>query len=806
MNQLRISLVFVFFLSIASLSAADTPLVSHSDLWRYRKGSAGVLPADWKTAPDSGLDSTWFMGNGGLGYADNTAETSNCQTLLPDMRNSYTTVAYRKEFQVSSSIDPTLRLVLTMDFDDGFIAWLDGVYLTSANSPGAPAQPGATAVATALHESSRGGGSPEPPAVYDLGAVDSRLGIGSHVLAIVGLNESASSSDFIQIADLTTQAAAPAPTNCLSGPIATDMTLFATNSPYAICGALTIERGATLTIEPGTTVGLDRGVYLTVADGGRLLAEGTPEAPILFTRSPNNTGRWAGIVISGSAGSPETRLAHAEIEFNGAVAVHSQGGTVYLDHLTFGSPDRQYVALDSSSFLVSHCYFPSSASAFELVHGTGGIKAGGRGIVRDNFFGTTSGYNDIIDFTGGNRPNQPIIQFFNNVFTGATDDILDLDGTDAWIEGNIFLHAHKNGAPDSSAAVSGGNNGGNTSEVTMIGNIFFDCDQAATAKQGNFYTMINNTMVRMTKLGGLDTAAGAVNVRDLDPGPPTTFGAGFFLEGNIIVDAEQLVRNYEPGQTSVTFKRNILPMPWTGPGEGNIVADPMLKHIPQLSETVFTNWTDAQILRDWFSLLPGSAGVAAGPNGLDMGGVIPLGASISGGPIGTTTETNASLRVGVNRIGNGIPSSSWTKGAGYTNYRWRLDAGAWSAETSIDQPIVLTNLANGAHQVEVSGQRDSGMFQDDPELGQDAVITRSIWTVQSGLQISSARISGNDFVLEFTAKAGQSYAVEYRTSLDSPVPWQTLTNVPAETAARQVQINEPIGSAPSARFYRIVQP
>jgi hypothetical protein len=84
--------------------------------------------------------------------------------------------------------------------------------------------------------------------------------------------------------------------------------------------------------------------------------------------------------------------------------------------------------------------------------------------VRECFFGSSSGYNDIMDFTGGNRDlNQPIIQYYNNVFVGASDDMLDLDGTDAWIEGNIFLHAHKNGAPDSSSAISGGGDSGNTS-------------------------------------------------------------------------------------------------------------------------------------------------------------------------------------------------------------------------------------------------------------------------------------------------------------------------------------------------------
>ena len=87
----------------------------------------------------------------------------------------------------------------------------------------------------------------------------------------------------------------------------------------------------------------------------------------------------------------------------------------------------------------------------------------------------------------------------------------------------------------------------------------------------------------------------AVNVRDFpDGGQPTAFGKGFYLEGNIIADAEQLVRNYDSLQTSVTFNNNILPFAWSGPGNGNSVVDPLLKHIPQLSETFFTTWEQAQ--------------------------------------------------------------------------------------------------------------------------------------------------------------------------------------------------------------------
>src|SRR5439155_17438312 len=207
----------------------------------------------------------------------------------------------------------------------------------------------------------------------------------------------------------------------------------------------------------------------------------------------------------------------------------------------------------------------------------------------------------------------------------------------------------------------------------------------------------NNTLVQHTRQGRLDTDSGVVNVQDRDPAPPTTFGAGFSLEANIIADAEKLVRNYDPAQTTVTFNSNILPFAWAGPGSGNSLADPLLEHIPQLAETYFTSWDEAQVLRDWFSLRPGSPAHGAGPNGRDQGGVIPIGASISGEPLGTNNQTTATLTVGVVRTGSGIPANGFPNGSGYTHYKWRLDSGAWSGETPISTPITLTGLANGQH-------------------------------------------------------------------------------------------------------------
>jgi hypothetical protein len=336
----------------------------------------------------------------------------------------------------------------------------------------------------------------------------------------------------------------------------------------------------------------------------------------------------------------------------------------------------------------------------------------------------------------------------------------------------------------------------------VIGNIFYDCDQTATAKQGNFFTLINNTIVHQTKTGGTDTDAGVVNLADAG----TVEATGMFLEGNILYDIEKLTRNVST--SIVTFANNILPTPWTGPGSGNSVTNPLFKHVPLLSETVFTNWAQAQILKDWLSLQPSSPGIGTGPNGQDQGGVIPLGASISGAPTSPTVESNATLTVGVNQLISGPAQSGWPNGSGFTHYKWRLDGtNSWSPEKAIATPITLNNLQPGAHFVEVVGKHDSGIYQDDSAYGADATVTRSkTWTVQGQvpLRITAYDKTGSTLTLHFTAQAGQTYSVQSKVNLDDP-NWSTVQNVPAHASAGDFPVTDNAANG-TTKFYRIVSP
>ena len=100
---------------------------------------------------------------------------------------------------------------------------------------------------------------------------------------------------------------APPAGTVLSGTISESRTLEG-GATYLIRGTTIVEDGATLTIPAGTVLMGDVGTIgsaLIVRRGGRLVARGTAEAPIVFTSS-NPEGRrrrgdWGGVVLNGSS-------------------------------------------------------------------------------------------------------------------------------------------------------------------------------------------------------------------------------------------------------------------------------------------------------------------------------------------------------------------------------------------------------------------------------------------------------------------------------------------------------------------------
>ena len=90
----------------------------------------------------------------------------------------------------------------------------------------------------------------------------------------------------------------PTETVELSGNVEGTMTLDA-NTEYLLTGTLTVPDGAVLEIPAGTTIKAQQGFdkYIIVAQGGRINAQGTAQAPIVFTvddESKAEPGYWGG--------------------------------------------------------------------------------------------------------------------------------------------------------------------------------------------------------------------------------------------------------------------------------------------------------------------------------------------------------------------------------------------------------------------------------------------------------------------------------------------------------------------------------
>ncbi|GEM_PF-1763716 len=162
-------------------NSAGSDFIAPGEVWKFFKGTEppGNPPNAWKAIDFD--DSNWQTGPGGFGYGDD-----DDATILNDMLNNYVSVYIRKEFS-ASSLPGDEVVKLEIDYDDGFIAYLNGREIARANMPGGTAAYNTSAAGS--HEA----GSPE---TFVLGTAVELLNAGSNILAIEGHNTSLDSSDF----------------------------------------------------------------------------------------------------------------------------------------------------------------------------------------------------------------------------------------------------------------------------------------------------------------------------------------------------------------------------------------------------------------------------------------------------------------------------------------------------------------------------------------------------------------------------------------------------------------------------------
>jgi hypothetical protein len=163
--------------------------------------SAIAVTADWKD-PAYSIPGSWGAATGGIGYDTKAVPTftPHIAAPVPAMQGASSTLLTRKDFLlVAQQIADTGYLQLNVRYDDGFIAYLNGVKIAERNAPATtPASPSGTSAATAVRT--------DADAIIqekiDITAFRSSLVAGNNVLAIQGLNTAAADNDFLLEAEI----------------------------------------------------------------------------------------------------------------------------------------------------------------------------------------------------------------------------------------------------------------------------------------------------------------------------------------------------------------------------------------------------------------------------------------------------------------------------------------------------------------------------------------------------------------------------------------------------------------------------
>ncbi len=175
-QKLPALLILIISMSVSGQTHWES-IVKESDLFSY------LVP---NAIPESGWiqldfdDSSWESASGGFGYGDNDDNT---------YVKSTTSIYLRKIFTIPADL-VVKKLCLDIDYDDAFIAWLNGKEI--ARSPNLPSgTPGLTAQLTTDHEAQLySGGVPDR---FMLSPED--LATGDNILSVQVLNWSTTSSD-----------------------------------------------------------------------------------------------------------------------------------------------------------------------------------------------------------------------------------------------------------------------------------------------------------------------------------------------------------------------------------------------------------------------------------------------------------------------------------------------------------------------------------------------------------------------------------------------------------------------------------
>ena len=206
----------------------------------------------------------------------------------------------------------------------------------------------------------------------------------------------------------------------LEGRYTSDLTLPG-EFQYLLRSAVFIEGGATLIIEPGAVIFGENSTLgtLVIAQGAKIMAEGTADAPIVFTSDQpvgsRGRGQWGGLIINGRAPINQGQTAFGE-----------------GDTGTYGGNDP-----NDSSGVLSYIRVEYAGIEFSPDNELNGIAFQGVGAgTQVDHVQVHFNQDDGIEFFGGT------VNLKYALVTGARDD--SFDWTDGWTgKGQFWVAQHR---------------------------------------------------------------------------------------------------------------------------------------------------------------------------------------------------------------------------------------------------------------------------------------------------------------------------------------------------------------------------
>jgi len=260
--------------------------------------------------------------------------------------------------------------------------------------------------------------------------------------------------------------------------------------------SLIIDKGATLTIEPGVTVKFHGDVLFMVH--GAILAEGTVQDSIIFTSddAPGSAGEWSGIKIL-SDSTTENKLIYCRIEKGDADIVVASSGS-----LEENGGGIFCGAQTSNKTVISHCTIQHN-KAYE---GGGGIFVVGSplieyNLIRYNIAGQYGGgigirggslasfsglvaHDNIIIHNKADGQGGGGIGIFANANASFHNDLIYDNSTLNGSGGGIFLYSSTSFV-DMKNAIIYGNSANSDDQIFGVGNITYSDVQGGYSGEGN---------------------------------------------------------------------------------------------------------------------------------------------------------------------------------------------------------------------------------------------------------------------------------------------------------------------------------